>query len=567
MRVLQVIQQLVPNVPVLATTGDHNISLAKYRTCPTWPPDIFAIVGTIIDRSGCYTEASPNPTALDEHRGYLKDVEEIVASWTDIFVVPVTVERLWSELIDTHSNLTLDELNDNPDALKTLFKLFAIADEASQGMGWSLDDPSQPNDFQMAVLINAVPGDASATFKLPHWPRSLCLAVAPDQVVVLPKSITADKGCTVRSLSHNLALLPCETVLKPEWRFVERTSPEEDLTELRLLLIPFPFEIPDDCFELAYGAEAMGNGTTHAAFFKLRQNWLKNADGTKLTANKLANELILPLIEAAKKEAGGKVPHGVILPECALNERITAELGMKLRASGIEFLICGVLDDERSGRPLNKAYTIFMDNDVAAPQNKQHRWRIDKQQADSYQLDFDKSSNRQWWENIDVSKRGLPFYAFRKDTSMVTLICEDLARMEPAMNAIRAVGPNLVVALLMDGPQLGSRWSGRYAGVLADEPGCSVLSITCAATVDRSNLHYRATAVAAGKTAQPTKRIIGRWTERDGTAHDIDLPEKTMGVLLTLQSDERHQTTLDNRGDKKRSRELGFEKQTALAIN
>lgn len=32
----------------------------------------------------------------------------------------------------------------------------------------------------------------------------------------------------------------------------------------------------------------------------------------------------------------------------------------------------------------------------------------------------------------------------------------------------------------MDGPQLGSRWPGRYAGVLADEPGCSVLTFTCA---------------------------------------------------------------------------------------
>jgi 5-methylcytosine-specific restriction enzyme A len=43
---------------------------------------------------------------------------------------------------------------------------------------------------------------------------------------------------------------------------------------------------------------------------------------------------------------------------------------------------------------------------------------------------------------------------------------------------MRSVGPNLVVALLMDGPQLTARWPARYASVLADDPGSSVLTLT-----------------------------------------------------------------------------------------
>ena len=61
---------------------------------------------------------------------------------------------------------------------------------------------------------------------------------------------------------------------------------------------------------------------------------------------------------------------------------------------------------------------------------------------------------------------------------MCVLICEDLARQDPVTEVIRAVGPNLVFALLMDGPQLRNRWASRYASVLAEDPGCSVLSLT-----------------------------------------------------------------------------------------
>ena len=45
---------------------------------------------------------------------------------------------------------------------------------------------------------------------------------------------------------------------------------------------------------------------------------------------------------------------------------------------------------------------------------------------------------------------------------------------------LRAVGPNLIIALLADGPQIASRWPGRYAAAFADDPGSSVLTLTSA---------------------------------------------------------------------------------------
>lgn len=121
---------------------------------------------------------------------------------------------------------------------------------------------------------------------------------------------------------------------------------------------------------------------------------------------------------------------------------------------------------------------------------------------------------------------------------MTVLICEDLARADPAMPVLRAVGPNLVVALLMDGPQLDSRWPARYATVLADDPGSSVLTITCAGMVDRSNYMQ----------ANP-RRSVGLWRHANGHMQELFLPKQHYGLLLTLRSVEEEQFSLDHRSD------------------
>lgn len=529
-------------------------------TCPTWPPDLFAVVGRLIEESGCYTLASPDRGAgrgtLDDdrvraHRSALAALEALVTAWSgDPLMPPDQATNLWDELVKVHGEKPMASIESDPAAAACLLKLFAIADESCRGMGWG-DNEDNPlsTSFSHMVLMRM---GGWAELEL-HLPYSLCSKVSPGMAVVLPKSITASVGCTIRSLSHYLALLPPSNVVRTSWTLASGRYLEEGQTtradpyDVRLLLIPFPFHVPSQSFVLNTPRARLSEKHNWPAYFGLDQRWLHTEAGP-LTGEQLARDFVRPLIDRAEQQTGKK-PHGIVLPECALSRQLALDLVSELSDSGIEFVIVGVMHEE-NGKTYNQACTFVIDLEQgdAAPfvQNKHHRWRLDRGQTDSYALDFDGNhENDKWWEDIDVSRRTLPFFGLRKEMSFVTLICEDLARSDPAMSVVRAVGPNLVVALLMDGPQLAVRWPGKYATVLAEDPGSAVLTLTCAGMVDRSNWTQ----------ARPT-RSIGLWRDAGGKTQEIGLPEQAGGVVLTLQSRKKHQSTLDLRSDKELSRQL-----------
>jgi len=120
------------------------------------------------------------------------------------------------------------------------------------------------------------------------------------------------------------------------------------------------------------------------------------------------------------------------------------------------------------------------------------------------------------------------------------LVCEDLARFDPVLPVLASVGPNLVIALLMDGPQLRGRWPGRHATVLADDPGSAVLTLTSLGMVRRSS-------PPPGVT---TRDCIALWTERDKPPQELDLPEGHHGLLLALSAQAKRQKTLDLRSQR-----------------
>jgi hypothetical protein len=122
----------------------------------------------------------------------------------------------------------------------------------------------------------------------------------------------------------------------------------------------------------------------------------------------------------------------------------------------------------------------------------------------------------------------------------LTLICEDLARNDPCQELVRGIGPNFVVALLMDGPQRKDRWPARYATVLAEDPGSSVLSVTSFGLIRRTNQTGR----------YPPANQIGLFRDDTGAATEINLPVGAQGVCLTLQPSAITERTLDGRQDK-----------------
>ena len=99
---------------------------------------------------------------------------------------------------------------------------------------------------------------------------------------------------------------------------------------------------------------------------------------------------------------------------------------------------------------------------------------------------------------------------------------------KPCHSAVRSVGPNLVFVLLMDGPQIASRWSARYATSLADDPGSAVLTLTSRGLIERVN--------AMGRRSP--NNAVALWKDDVNSVSSLNLPRGAAALLLTLSGRE-----------------------------
>jgi hypothetical protein len=236
---------------------------------------------------------------------------------------------------------------------------------------------------------------------------------------------------------------------------------------------------------------------------------------------------------------------GLVLPELALSGDQVVEVAENLaRRTKLELFVAGMLVTSETARSerVNKVFAaIFQGNRVLTSweQAKHHRWRLDGDQIRRYHLGNALDPRCLWWEKIGLEPRECTFYVFRHGASVATLVCEDLARIDPVQSALRAIGPNLVVVLLMDGPQFERRWPGRYATVLADDPGSAVLTLTCLGMVRRSVM-----------PGEEDRREVGLWKESASmAARELRLPRGCHGLLVTLSQSWETNYTLDGRSD------------------
>jgi len=183
-------------------------------------------------------------------------------------------------------------------------------------------------------------------------------------------------------------------------------------------------------------------------------------------------------------------------------------------------------------------------------QGKHHRWKLTPGQLQQYALAGLLSGARSWWEDLPLEGRRLSLLAPNGWLCVAPLICEDLAQLEPCTPVIRGVGPTLVLALLLDGPQLTSRWPGRYASVLADDPGSSVLTVTSLGT---------AMASRRGRHREESgSRTVALWKDLETGAEAIDLAPGAGAVVLTVAAKRREEFTADGRTDYGQSAVLRF---------
>lgn len=510
---------------------------------PSWPPDLFAIVASLLDKSGAYTRIVGDwppteyrdfldETPLGDGASWAEWIQWVGDDWRGRWPLGPhrEVRRWWNQLIND-SNKTVSSIVDgeNSELQKALLQLMAVADEACWGVGTSFFD---------VASLDVVPGHPPSADEF--WEKtsevlnrerpegsSLCDRVHPSRVRVLPKSRTPSCGMTLRSLSLYLALCPgCE--VKIEWQFAAGWKQEVE-KHINMLLVPWPEVVAPSHFRELEGGDPPDADPGYGIFeFDPDQpvpgesNWDREKRRTEQTY-RLVHKIKL-MLERAKRIIG-KVDI-VVLPECAVTAEELDAISVPVLGQK-SILIAGVRGRGPSQFCLNRVEMRVPFGPVVYPysQAKHHRWKLEKNQIRTYGLASQLHPDAAWWEGIELARRELSVVALQPWLTFCPLICEDLARQEPMAEVIRSIGPTLVMALLMDGPQLRTRWPSRYATVLADDPGSSVLTLTSIGMV---------------KLSRPfgdfkPSRVVALWKDPISPgAIEIELPQGSEGIVLSL---------------------------------
>ncbi|KZX94827.1 hypothetical protein A3718_06690 [Erythrobacter sp. HI0019] len=581
---------------------------AKRHLPPRLPYDVFAIAAHLVEQSGIYHHLQPAKVAavggelvapqsarlleIDEDDRTL--VSRAAKIWADLPRVDVGMheyaERLlasreWDDLLPLFESWWVvfaaysecevrdrprgEDGPERPDWWKHAWRLLAIADEAAAGTGFVFDVDEVRNylegkkteikwfeaDVIFEHMIAASEASEEEGVEKAEFADINSLSVARNSMLnVLPKVRTPSVGCTLRSISHHLALLPPVGVVKGQWTpnyrrrpSVEGKGPDH---RMNLLLVPLPFSLGARCFKPAFvecvdtpldGAEAKG---PKIGYFDVEQEWLSagDRDGLEIFVEELVREAKCHATEI----------HGLVFPELALDYPHFTRIKDMLRekCEGIELIVAGTKTNRLDEIGNFVAASTFKDTSKGLEggretvREKHHRWKLDAGQLRDYGLQGTLSPELGWWENISLQSRQVDFTVMRKDSVFAAMICEDLARVDPCQQIIRAVGPNLVIALLMDAPQIEARWPARYATVLAEDPGCAVLTLTSRGLMtlqDRLGT-FR---------SKGDDRIIALWRD-DGSARPttINCPYDAQGVVLTIVEGPSSDISLDGRVDK-----------------
>jgi hypothetical protein len=266
-------------------------------------------------------------------------------------------------------------------------------------------------------------------------------------------------------------------------------------------------------------------------------------------AERLDLDLLDRVLLAAREEAGSV--DVVMLPESAVERSELDDLETLLDRHGVVVLQAGVREPmQRSGSFPNNWLHIGvnprLEKGGAPPsgdrqpwfhlrQNKHHPWSLDGTQVDQYHLGGALHPHIRWWEAMDVPRKAIQIVEVA-ELVLVSLVCEDLAQHDDIAQLIRSLGPTAVLALLLDGPQLASRWSARYASVLADDPGSSVLTLSSFGMVKRSR--------PGGREAS---QVIALWKDPTTGVREIPLEPGADAVLLTVAFDRATRYAADRR--------------------
>jgi hypothetical protein len=557
-----------------------------------WPPDVFLLTSLLLHRTGAYRAGSSPPKhEFWPEANWPKTCRTHALKWREWICGPPETRcsgnphplEDYIQRIESCYKIPVNDLHNVEIVLadrrglnlpaeiwnlcKCLLELHAISDETMRGVG-TLFAPHVSLYSHENVLYSHEHVVAPAGIERIHLQANLLLAlrgtlsrIGKHRGIVLPKSRTPQSGVTLRSLSLHLSFH--HTEVDVAWRAVPWTNVEENT--LNLLLVPWPYHIRAEAFKPEMGpesAERLGN----SAFFTYDPHC-----GDDGTGKPFDPEEIVALVLAAEREA--KRVHFLVFPEAALNQADLDRLkdaleDSEIKPSHMPLVVAGLSgreDGDASSRENGVAFNRVVVSIFYAQrwfdmvQDKHHRWKLDAEQISSYSLGGTLSGARSWWEAIRIPRRRLSFLTSNSWLTLAPLICEDLARLEPISDVIRGVGPTLLIALLLDGPQLTTRWPSRYASVLADDPGTSVLTLTSLGMCQRSLPARVKTREEATRIRDENGNSVALWNDQFWRWHSIKIDPKDRAALLTVATQWIKEDTFDTRAEAENSAVFTFQ--------
>ena len=468
-----------------------------------WPPNRFANWSNAVE------------AAAREWNAWVQDHEQ---------PLPALLLEAWALMLERVS-MPLEHLAQGLDwhVCESLLTLHTIADEACAGLFVALD-----RSDGHGCLYRARGRELLA--------RTGSLSRIPTHMLsVLPKVTTPPNG---RECCSRYACVR-RAGLETRWHKLPARHPGTDARaeHVNLLLLPWPLRVRESDFR-PVGGSVQRLPKEPFGLFEF------------VPSEQLDLDLLDRMLLAARDEVGHV--DVVALPESAVDATEIRDLEALLDRHGVVYLQAGVR--ERSGQPgrlgrnwvhigvnprLEKGGALHAETKTAwfhLRQNKHHRWSLDEGQIYQYHLGGALHPSIRWWEAMDVPRRSLQFLQVGEEITIASLVCEDLARNDEVAEIIRSVGPTIVFTILLDGPQLTSRWAARYAGVLADDPGSAVLTLTSYGMVQRSR--------PPGHDASP---VVAMWKDPGRGSREIALEPGAQGVVLTLCGDSATRRSADGR--------------------
>ncbi|HYV11688.1 MAG TPA: hypothetical protein VE980_12365 [Pyrinomonadaceae bacterium] len=491
-----------------------------------WPPDIFAFTSILLQATGVYRYAvSPhhetNKRLLSDLKGEERNarLNEVYRHWYRWILgvepeLPEALKNCKQILLESDSKLSAKPNTVDFKTCEALLDLHTMADVACANFGLM----TATHEGRMCAIYFLANYLLSVTGSLSRLPSH--------HGVVLPKMRTPQKGLTIRSFSHHLTFHRSEA--KVLWRSIPWNDASKTNKTINLLAVPLPYELNLEDFR-AVDAPLPSSEAKGFRYFDFEPS------------EQFEPERIIGLLQEAQKEVGQV--HLLVFPELALTEEnledLQSALQESLSADEIPMIITGIRGRSNGmGKNKVRLSVYFARKWYNLGQEKHHRWRLDKSQIEQYSLSRILDPGTNWWEAIDIGSRQLTFLVPNTWLTLCPLICEDLAQLEPISQLIRGVGPNFVIAILMDGPQLPQRWPARYVGVLADDPGSAVLTLTSLGMAAR-----------CGTPGMPESRVIALWKGQDSPWAPIELSNNSKAVLLNISAESREEFTADGRTD------------------